>query len=56
MARLLEAELAKREGELAKACAAANADSCLAEEIDGWQVIEDTPPNGPAARPRKGKR
>ena len=56
MARLLEAELVKREGELAKACAAANADSRLAEEIDEWQAFDDAlPPTRPAARLRKGK-
>lgn len=56
MARLLEVELAMREGELAKACAAANADSCLAEEIEEWQAFDDAlPPTRPAARLRKGK-
>ena len=56
VARLLEAELVKREGELAKACAAANADSRLAEEIDEWQAFDDAlPPARPAVRPRKGK-
>lgn len=56
MARLLEMELAKREGELAKACAAANADSVLAEEIDEWQAFDDVvPPTRPAARALKGK-
>ena len=56
MARLLELELAKRESELAKACAAANADSRLAEEIDEWQAFDDVlPPTRPAVRLRKGK-
>jgi len=56
VARLLELELAKREGELAKACAAANADSRLAEEIDEWQAFDDAlPPTRSVARPRKGK-
>ena len=56
MARLLEAELVKREGELVKACAAVNADCRLAEEIDEWQAFDDTlPPTRPAARLRKGK-
>ena len=56
MARLLELELAKRESELAKACAAANADSRLAEEIDEWQAFDEVlPPTRPAVRLRKGK-
>ena len=56
MARLLEVELVKREGELEKACAAANADSRLAEEIDEWQAFDDAlPPTRPAVRLRKGK-
>ena len=56
VARLLEAELVKRVGELEKACAAANADSRLAEEIDEWQAFDDAlPPARPAVRPRKGK-
>ena len=47
MARLLEVELVKREGELAKACA---------EEIDEWQAFDDAlPPTRPAVRLRKGK-
>jgi metal-responsive CopG/Arc/MetJ family transcriptional regulator len=57
VARLLEVELTKRESELAKACAAANADFCLAEEIDAWQAFDDVlPPTRTAARPRKGRR
>lgn len=57
VARLLEAELSKRDSELARACEAANADSRLAEEIDEWQAFEDAPaPSRPAARPRKGKK
>ena len=57
MARLLELELAKREGELARACAAANADSLLAEEIVEWQAFDDVvPPSRPPARPRKGRK
>ena len=44
VARLLELELVKREGELAKACEAANADSRLAEEIDEWQAFDDVLP------------
>jgi hypothetical protein len=56
VARLLEAELVKREGELAKACAAANADCRLAEEIDEWQAFDDAlPPTRPAVQLRKGK-
>ena len=56
MARLLEMELSKRESELAKACAAANADARLAEEVDGWQAFDDVPPTSPAVklRGRKG--
>ena len=56
MARLLEMELAKRESELAKACAAANADSRLAEDVDGWQAFDDVLPTSPAVQPpgRKG--
>ncbi len=57
MARLLETELEKRETELARACAAANEDSSLAEEIDEWQAFDDELPSSrPAARPRKGKK
>jgi hypothetical protein len=56
VARLLEAELANREGGLAEACAAANADSTLAEETDEWQAFDYVlPPTRPAAKPRKGK-
>ncbi len=54
VARLLEVELSKRESELARACAAANADSRLAEEIEEWQAFDDAPPKAKsAARPRK---
>ena len=57
VARLLEAELVRREGELAKACAGANADSRLAEEIVEWQAFDDVPlATRPAARTRKGKK
>ena len=57
VARLLEAELAMRERELEKACAAANADSRLGEEIDDWQAFDDVLlPTQPGARARKGKR
>lgn len=57
MARLVEAELVRREDELARACAAANADSVLAEEIVEWQSFDDavSPPR-PAARSRKAKK
>ena len=56
MARLLEAELAKREGELAEACVAVNADSRIAEEIDEWQAFDDVlPPTRPAERLGKGR-
>lgn len=57
MARLLEAELSRREGELAKACEAANADSFLAEEIEEWQAFDDVPaPAPPAPRKRRGRK
>ena len=56
VARLLEAELAKREGELAEACVAVNADSRIAEEIDEWQAFDDVlPPTRPAERLGKGR-
>ncbi|MHB1047026.1 MAG: hypothetical protein ACYDBY_14350 [Thermoanaerobaculia bacterium] len=57
VARLVEAELARREGELARACAAANADTVLAEEIVAWQSFDDAVPRPrPAARSRKAKK
>lgn len=57
VARLVEVELARREGEMAKACAAANADSRLAEEVDDWQSFDDVlPPTRPGARLRKAKK
>ena len=57
VARLLEAELSKREGELAKACEAANADSRLAEEIAEWQAFDDVPaPAPPTPRKRRGRK
>ncbi len=57
MARLLEAELSRREGELARACEAANADSFLAEEIEEWQAFEDAPaPAPPTPRKRRGRK
>ena len=56
VARLLEAELEKRSTELEEACAAANADSRLAEEVDEWQSFDDVlPPSRPAPRPPKGR-
>jgi len=39
--RLLEQELAKRDNSLADACRAANRDTVLEQEIDGWQAFED---------------
>ena len=57
MARLLEVELARREKELANACAAANAESRLAEEIEEWQAFDDArPPARAAGRVTKGKK
>jgi hypothetical protein len=41
VARLLEAELGRREREIEKACLAANADAVLAKEIDEWQEMDD---------------
>jgi len=41
VARLLEAELAKRDDALVSACQAANEDEKLNEEIDEWQSFED---------------
>lgn len=57
LARLLEAELSRREGELARACEAANADSFLAEEIEEWQAFDDAPaPAPPTPRKRRGRK
>ncbi len=50
LARPLEVELVKREGELEKACAAANADCRLAEEIDEWQAFDDVGGRHPRRR------
>lgn len=57
MARLLEEELASRQTELEKACAAANEDLRLAEVVDEWQAFDDVPAKGrPSSGARKGTR
>jgi hypothetical protein len=41
VAKLLARELKKRESALESACAAANRDKRLEQEIDEWQALED---------------
>lgn len=39
--RLIENELAERDGSLASACLAANLDQALSREIEEWQAFDD---------------
>jgi len=49
-ARFPKTALVKREGAMEKGCAAANANPCLAGEIEEWQAFDDgVPPTPPPA-------